>query len=854
MPNTSNMPNTANTTDSLQKNGNNNVGARSKTANERKNSDLPQESNASSQFERNEYSGDDLMDDTAQKAFVDNNLATRQNSDDKPMGLNGADDKNGDSNSQSKENTKSEEKSLEDSDNSNTHPNEAMSKSDAAFAAIGAAKNMKSASEEAVAQDTEENLKDVAKETAKALPKVAVDVGSGNVPGAVADAADYASRTLVKIAKVVPVLFLVLILLIASVFSMVGMLPSLIFGGLDEKLEERQANKVQKVITEAYEDRASYIVSDIIKQTKTDAEIGTFSAWKRIVAGKNDDYSIDVRRANEADAVIILNNKKTSTGLKITFENIYMTDYEALKVDKVALVNAYAYESSYGDDDKFKAGNAVDTNELFNTDSSKKWRSSDTSGLKSWLKDNSDSLVTYSVEETGTVVEDGYTYRQLTYRIDGVFTEEQIYTLHNFTDAQKEQLRAMNFAGNMYIAACDDTSPDGTEELSFNIYPKLDVYTNLVGGNDNLIWSVLPKDYMHLIADNDEGGTASLIREYLTSAKSQVGYVAGDNNSSVYGQWNNTDCTNWNATMLAWCADDVDKKLSMDTKMLGDVIPNTNSVDYMTGYLFNNNYVWHYSSDNYVPQSGDIIVVYSPEQSIAEDGRVTVTDKAAVAENCPELGVTDTELRVSALGLVESSSGGTVSFICGDTSNHSAELINLDMSDEKIVAYVTPDYEKVVSTDGVLTYDGEVLDKGQFLFPVKGTVTVSALYPLYPSGTPHSGLDLACPVNTPVIAANTGTVVTVDNLCTTTYGKYIKIKSDTPSGVVYCIYAHLNQICVKEGDTVSAGTVIALSGNTGNTTGPHLHFGVKNSIGVNVNPINFLARRDEVRLHATISN
>lgn len=230
-------------------------------------------------------------------------------------------------------------------------------------------------------------------------------------------------------------------------------------------------------------------------------------------------------------------------------------------------------------------------------------------------------------------------------------------------------------------------------------------------------------------------------------------------------------------------------------------------------------------------------------------------DTPTVAETCPELNISDTELRATALGLVETVSGGTVTFICGDTANHAVERLALDLSDYKIVAYVTPDYGSITNgTDDSLIYDGEVFDKGSFLFPVKGTVTVSALYPLYPSGTPHSGLDLACPINTPIVAANSGTVVKIDNACKTTYGKFIKIQSDTPSGTVYCIYAHLNQICVKEGDTVSAGSVIALSGNTGNTTGPHLHFGVKNSAGINVNPVPYLAKSSDIRLHATIVN
>ena len=533
-----------------------------------------------------------------------------------------------------------------------------------------------------------------------------------------------------------------------------------------------------------------------------------------------------------------------------------MTDYSPLKADKVALINSYAYKDAYKDTKEYLSGEAVPDETLFETTSNTKWRSKDTSGLKKWLEDNMNSLVTYSVSEEPQVTEDGFTYRQLTYSVNGIFTEDDIYAAYGFSDAQKEQLKSLNFAGNMYLAACDDTSPEGTEKLSSsNIYPKLDVYTNLVGGNDNLIWSMLPSDYKHLIADNDETGTATIIREFITAAKNQVGFVAGENNNNPYSEWNNTNSAYWNAAFLSYCANTVDSVLNTGTKLLDNVIPNTGSVDYMTGFLFNNNYVWRYKNDNYVPQMGDIVVLYAPQQTINADGSITTIDTPTVAETCPELNISDTELRATALGLVETVSGGTVTFICGDTANHAVERLALDLSDYKIVAYVTPDYGSITNgTDDSLIYDGEVFDKGSFLFPVKGTVTVSALYPLYPSGTPHSGLDLACPINTPIVAANSGTVVKIDNACKTTYGKFIKIQSDTPSGTVYCIYAHLNQICVKEGDTVSAGSVIALSGNTGNTTGPHLHFGVKNSAGINVNPVPYLAKSSDIRLHATIVN
>lgn len=823
-----------------------------------------------------DYGENSVIDENMQDNFIKNNsklanngqndmsgLSSDQNTDNVSAMENSDKTKGSDGNASQTAQTAKDAKTAEDNakDAKDTAKDAASEASDAAgkgkvMTAFNVTDNLKASAQEAEAQDAEQSMKDVAKDTVKAAPKVAADAASGNVPGIVADAVDYASKTLPKLVKILPVLLLCVLLIGASIFSMVGMLPSVMYGGLEEKVEERQINKAQNVIEEEYEKRISAVVSDIIKQTKNEAEIGTFSAWKRIVAGKNDNYTVTVQRKNETDAVITVKNNKTSTGLKITVNQIYLTDYSPLKADKVALINSYAYKDAYKDTNEYLSGEAVPDETLFETTSNTKWRSKDTSGLKKWLEDNMNSLVTYSVSEESQVTEDGFTYRQLTYSVNGIFTEDDIYAAYGFSDAQKEQLKSLNFAGNMYLAACDDTSPEGTEKLSSsNIYPKLDVYTNLVGGNDNLIWSMLPSDYKHLIADNDETGTATIIREFITAAKNQVGFVAGENNNNPYSEWNNTNSAYWNAAFLSYCANTVDSVLNTGTKLLDNVIPNTGSVDYMTGFLFNNNYVWHYKNDNYVPQMGDIVVLYAPQQTINADGSITTVDTPTVAETCPELNISDTELRATALGLVEAVSGGTVTFICGDTANHAVERLALDLSDYKIVAYVTPDYGSITNgTDDSLIYDGEVFDKGSFLFPVKGTVTVSALYPLYPSGTPHSGLDLACPINTPIVAANSGTVVKIDNACKTTYGKFIKIQSDTPSGTVYCIYAHLNQICVKEGDTVSAGSVIALSGNTGNTTGPHLHFGVKNSAGINVNPVPYLAKSSDIRLHATIVN
>lgn len=97
-------------------------------------------------------------------------------------------------------------------------------------------------------------------------------------------------------------------------------------------------------------------------------------------------------------------------------------------------------------------------------------------------------------------------------------------------------------------------------------------------------------------------------------------------------------------------------------------------------------------------------------------------------------------------------------------------------------------------------------------------------YPAYASsGNYHAGRDIACPVGTPIYAAADG-VVTHINDQAATYGLHIMIAHGDE---VYTLYAHCSEILVSVGQEVRQGDLIALSGNTGNTTGPHLHFEVR---------------------------
>ncbi|MEU7031525.1 M23 family metallopeptidase [Streptomyces sp. NPDC046275] len=106
----------------------------------------------------------------------------------------------------------------------------------------------------------------------------------------------------------------------------------------------------------------------------------------------------------------------------------------------------------------------------------------------------------------------------------------------------------------------------------------------------------------------------------------------------------------------------------------------------------------------------------------------------------------------------------------------------------------------------------------------------------------HSGQDFAVPVGTPVKAAGSGTVVKAGPYGGgdgPAYGNAIVVKHGNGT---YSQYAHLSKIKVRIGQKVAAGQQIALSGNTGNSSGPHLHFEIRTTpnYGSAVNPAAFL--------------
>ena len=121
--------------------------------------------------------------------------------------------------------------------------------------------------------------------------------------------------------------------------------------------------------------------------------------------------------------------------------------------------------------------------------------------------------------------------------------------------------------------------------------------------------------------------------------------------------------------------------------------------------------------------------------------------------------------------------------------------------------------------------------------PLEGTVWSGYGYRSHPiDGVEkfHNGIDLGGDMGEPIGAFAAGTVEYVG--CSDAYGNYFQL--DHGDGVK-SFYAHCSKICVQTGQTVELGQVVALVGNTGNTTGPHLHFELKCG-GIHIDPAHYI--------------
>ncbi|MDR2542338.1 MAG: M23 family metallopeptidase [Treponema sp.] len=127
-----------------------------------------------------------------------------------------------------------------------------------------------------------------------------------------------------------------------------------------------------------------------------------------------------------------------------------------------------------------------------------------------------------------------------------------------------------------------------------------------------------------------------------------------------------------------------------------------------------------------------------------------------------------------------------------------------------------------------------------FMFPLQGRRIITSNFGWRrdpKTGVPqiHDGIDFRANTGTPVLASLDGVVSVVRE--NRLYGKHIII---THSNGFKTLYGHLNTFSVREGDRVARGRKIGESGNTGYSTGPHLHFGIYDRNNRAINPLDLL--------------
>lgn len=202
------------------------------------------------------------------------------------------------------------------------------------------------------------------------------------------------------------------------------------------------------------------------------------------------------------------------------------------------------------------------------------------------------------------------------------------------------------------------------------------------------------------------------------------------------------------------------------------------------------------------------------------DKKSLETDKAALQKNINDISSTKADL---------DSEAAECNAQMRKLSKQSSEYQEAIETDQKQLQQVQNDIRAAIAAAG-----SHGSGNGRLRYPTDSR-SISAGYPNYSSGRYHGGIDFPVSTGSNVYAAASGTVILVKYL-NYSYGRYLII--DHGDGLS-TLYAHNSQILVSVGDNVSAGQVVAKSGSTGNSTGPHCHFEVRVN-GSQVNPLNYL--------------
>ena len=165
------------------------------------------------------------------------------------------------------------------------------------------------------------------------------------------------------------------------------------------------------------------------------------------------------------------------------------------------------------------------------------------------------------------------------------------------------------------------------------------------------------------------------------------------------------------------------------------------------------------------------------------------------------------------------------------------DLKELERQEDKLLAKSKEFEKKIIALQSSSKYIG-----GKLGWPSPGYYKITSAYgyrnhPILKKKKLHTGIDIAVPSGTSIVAANAGKVIYAGY--NGGYGNTVIIDH---GGKISTLYAHNSKLLVKVGDVVEKGKAITKSGSTGLSTGPHLHFEVREN-GQHVDPMKYLTSK-----------
>lgn len=223
----------------------------------------------------------------------------------------------------------------------------------------------------------------------------------------------------------------------------------------------------------------------------------------------------------------------------------------------------------------------------------------------------------------------------------------------------------------------------------------------------------------------------------------------------------------------------------------------------------------------------DLIMKVKEEKATVEKTRVQLEEDKAQAESL----VADAQVKKSRMEDKEAEQKVLLDQAVYDRDTSERAYEELMAASEEVANMIR---RSQMSAAG---YSGAPAGAGGMIWPISGPITSEfgwRTHPIFGTSRFHSGLDIGGDYGMPIYAAAGGTVIYAGWI--SGYGNAVIIDH---GGGVTTLYGHNDSLNVSEGESVAQGQVIAMCGSTGNSTGPHCHFEVREN-GEPVSPYGYL--------------